>query len=621
MKKFIKLFVIIIIAGLPLISCNYLDDYLDVDLQGQMTLEEVFDKRQTTEAFLAQVYGYLPREYYPGGLTNYEWMDVPISDEALFSWLTGVGWLPWMMGTWNPSTTTNYGYTWKKDYTGINQATIFIENVDRNKEMEKRDIEVMKAEARFLRAYFYFTLLRKYGPVYVWGDRTADFTIRPENIDRHTLQQNLDFIISEYDKAIKVLPLTYEDSWAGRVTKGAAMAAKSRLLLYAARPLFNGTGLYKGMKNQYGDYIFPQSPDPNKWEDAARAAKDVIDLNLYSLYSVEMAEPLQKGIKSYMGVFFDKWNNEIIWGKWIANASDYLVRCAPPRVVKQGFGGFCPSLKLVDTYPMSSSGRYPVTGYMVDGRPIIDPLSGYSDDGFTNNWFHPIENHTSIKAHNSCVGRDARFYASVFANGFYWINTYKGKKLVTFYQGGTSSYQGSGDCVKSGYLWRRFFDPTLNHEDGNWGTMVWPYYRLSEIYLNYAEACNEKPNRDVNEALKYINLVRVRSGLNTLQQAYPEINFQQNKEALRELIRKERMVELAFENHRFNDIRTWMIAEQEVPGPNYTRDLLATNYEDSWKRTDRVFPSIRVFEPKMYFFPIHQTQLDEMKNFTQNYGW
>jgi len=597
-----------------LTSC---EKYLEVDLQqNQMTLEEVFDKRSTTEAYLAQVYGFLPNEHdFIGGDGGV----VPRSDEALFSWLSGVPWLNMNNGSWGP-TTTSYD-TWSHDYQGINQATVFINNVDRNTELSQANKDVMKAEARFLRAYYYFTLLRKYGPVYIWGDQESDMLSKADEIDRHSLDQNIEFIISEYDKCIGVLPQTITDAaWMGRVTKGIVMAAKSRLLLYAARPLFNGTDLYKGMKNLYGDFMFPQTPDANKWETAAIAAKAVIDLNLYSLYEdTKETDPFRKAIKSYMGIYFEKWNNEIIWGRWIDNANAINVRTAPPRVVKQGYGGIAPSLKLVDTYAMAQSGRYPVTGYEEDGNPIIDPRSGYSDEGFTNPYIHPLDNFAPINAHNSVVGREARFYASVMANGMYWMNTYHGQKLVTFFTGGTSTYLTSGDCVKVGYLWRRFSDPTNDIESGKWGQLTWPYYRLAEVYLNYAEACNEKPSRDESQALLYLNKVRNRSGLNNLEVAYPEVLG--NKILLRELIQKERMLELAFEGHRYFDIRTWMIAEEEFNGPNYTLNLLAKNYQDSWQRTDKVFPGKMVFQPKHYFFPINQKQLSEMKNITQNLGW
>ncbi|MEA4903397.1 MAG: RagB/SusD family nutrient uptake outer membrane protein [Petrimonas sp.] len=597
------------------ISCS---DYLDVELQNQMTLQEVFDKRSTTEAYLAQVYGYLPVEEDPIYAGGGDGTVVSRSDEALFSWLYGE-WESNRQGAWG--VTTEYTHNWERNYNGINQATIFMNNVDRNTEINESTKEVMKAEARFIRAYLYFSLFRKYGPVYIWGDQESTSLIRPDSVDRHSVDRNVQFIISEYDKAIEVLPLKITDeAWFGRITKGAVMAAKSRLTLYAARPQFNGAALYKGMKNIYGEYLFPQAEDPDKWEIAAQAAKDVIDLGIYSLYKdTKESDPFKRAIKSYQGVWFDKWNEETIWGKWVNDAFSYNVRCAPPRVVKEGYGGYAPSLKLVDSYPMAKSGRYPITGYRNNGEPIVDPQSGYRATGFTEGYIHPLDNFAPIKAHNSCIGRDARYYASILANGMNWINTYKGVKLVTFYTGGTSSYSASGDCVKSGFLWRRFSDPTNNIEEGQWGQYVWPYYRLAEIYLNYAEACNEKPNRNESEALKYINLVRERSGLNKIEEAYPEVIG--NKTLLRNLIRKERMVELAFEGHRFYDVRTWMVAEEESNKPNYTLNLLATNYEDSWERTDRVFPGKLVCEPKHLLFPLHQSQLSEMRNITQNYGW
>ena len=604
--------IVITLLGFLTTSC---DDYLNVELQNQMTFDEVFNKRQTTEAYLAQVYGYLPNEY---DILEGEGSSVSRSDEALFSWFYG-NWESNRSGSWG--VTTDAYHNWTNNYKGISQATIFINNVDQCVEIDQNTKDVMKAEARFVRAYLYFVMFRKYGPVYIWGDNASDPLIKPEDIDRHSVDENINFILSEYDKSIAVLPEKITDeAWWGRLTKGAVMAAKSRLTLYAARPLFNGCDLYKGIKNKYGEFLFPQTPDPNKWEEAAKAAKAVIDLNIYSLHQdTQESDPFRKAIKSYMGIYFDKWNDELIWASWQSDGFTYNVRCAPPRVVKTGYGGYCPSLKLVDTYPMGVSGRYPVTGYKSDGSPIIDPKSGYSDEGFTNPYTHPLDNFATINAHNSCVGRDARFYASILANGMNWINTYKGIKLVTFFDGGTSSFSASGDCVKSGYLWRRFSDPANNIEDDKWGQYSWPYYRLGEIYLNYAEACNEKPNRNEEEALIYINKIRNRSGLNNLEVAYPEVKG--NQALLRELLRKERMVELAFEGHRFYDVRTWMIGESESNQPNYTRNVAATNYEDSWDRTDKVFPGRLVFEPKHYLFPLHQSQLNEMKNITQNYGW
>jgi len=643
MNKIKLLGISLLSSAMFLASCS---DYLDVKLEDQLTLEKVFSKRATTLNYLAHVYSYIPyeaeyqgtnstAEVFPGG----DGAVVPMSDEAMFSTYQWSTYLNFRTGDWGP--TTPYFNIWKYQYTGIEQASIFLENVDKCPDLTAEEKRQMKAEARFLRANSYFQLFRRYGPVLVWGDRRSDPTINPAEVDRNTVDENVDFMISEIDKAIEDLPLTITDqkTFAGRLTKGAAMAAKARILLYAASPLFNGCDLYKGkMMNRDGKYLFPQEPDPQKWEKAAKAAKDVIDLGLYKLYTDDTEEdPMLRHIRSYQGVQFKEWNCEIIWGYWPRYQERYyniacFNRCfsLPPMVCKHGYGQYCPSLKLVDAYPMAESGRYPSDpvkdlGYDSNGYPIVDPASGYEATGFETGWEHPIEGPRfgAIKAHKSCVGRDPRYYASVFANGFKFINDFiaGGNTEVTFYTGGNSPLR-AGDCVKVGYLWRRFNPEDIDYENDNWGTYFWFYYRLAEVYLNYAEACNEKPNRQAQEALDYVNKVRERVGLNTLQEAYPEYNFLTDKHALRMMIRRERMVELAFEGHRYYDARRWMIAEKEFTGPNWTLNLLATNYEDSYNRTTKVWAgSDNLFQAKHYFFPINQIQLSEMKNITQNYGW
>ncbi len=617
MYKYINLS-IAVVSLLFLNACNYLDVNLD---NNQLTLEKVFSKRATTERYLAQVYSYLPNEI---DILNSEGSVVSRSDEALLSYTYG-NWNKNRQGAWGVSDTVYH--VWARRYQGIHQATIFMENVHRCEELSQDKRIELKAEARFLRAYFYFTLFRQYGPVFIWGDKTPDTFIKPEDIDRHTVKENLDFIFSEYAKAAQDLPLKVTaDAEYGHVTKASVLAAKSELALYAARPLFNGCDLYKGqMKNRYGNYLFPQESDPNKWEEAAQAAKDVIDLGLFSLYEYkgDAANTFVRNIKSYMNIYFEKWNDEIIWAKWENSGAygGYYQRTLPKGAIKGGGNsGTGVSLKLVDSYPMAESGRFPIIGYN-NAIPIIDPKSGYQADGFTSNWMHPLDNFGPIKAHNSVIGRDARFYASILANGMYWIEkNFQPATKITFFQGGTSSYSTVNECLKSGFLWRRFTDPTVNGAEYKYVGIAWPYYRLAEIYLNYAEACNEKPSRDESEALKYLNKIRTRVGLNKIEEAYPEALG--NKELLRDLIRKERMVELAFEGHRFYDVRTWMIAEKEFNQPAHTLNLRANNYEDSWKRVDNIFDAGKlVFEKKHYFFPINHKQLGEMKNITQNYGW
>ena len=191
------------------------DGFLDVELDNQIKLEEVFNKRSTTEQYLAQVYGFVPQTY--NWHENAVGANIPMSDEALFSWMSGLGYHSFLNGTWSV-TTTSYAI-WKNMYQAINQATVFMNHVDECVELTQKEKDIMKAEARFLRAYFYTLLIDRYGPVYVWGDQDSDSSIHAEDVDRHPLEANVQFVLEEYDKAAEILPLQITDlSWYGRVT-------------------------------------------------------------------------------------------------------------------------------------------------------------------------------------------------------------------------------------------------------------------------------------------------------------------------------------------------------------------------------------------------------------------
>ena len=254
MNKIKLLGLALITATSSLVSCS---DYLEVKLDDQLSLEEVFSKRTTTLQYLKHIYSFMPYEAqfqmenfndsqkHP---KNYGYRDadgaaVAMSDEAHFSWTMWVPHLDFVTGDYGP-TSLNWN-NWPLMYTGIEQCGIFMENVNRCPEFTDKEKKVAIAEARFIRAYCYFQLVRRYGTCFLWGDQRSEQTIRPEDIDRDPLDDVLDFMISEIDKSIEDLPATIDNGvqMDGRMTRGAAMAAKSRILLYAASPLFNGCDL------------------------------------------------------------------------------------------------------------------------------------------------------------------------------------------------------------------------------------------------------------------------------------------------------------------------------------------------------------------------------------------
>lgn len=665
MKKTLYIITIAILALVGLSSC---DKYFDVDLKDQPTLEEQFSKYLTAKQFSANCYAYLPYEEKQdareGGV-------IRRSDESLFGFTSSasnsVFWQA-RIGDASPATYTPYGDMtnpergnfWDRYYQGIRQCTLVMQYAHLVADVDQKVRDYMVAEARFLRAYYYFLLFRYYGPVIIWGDEIAPENVLGSDLDRNTVERNIEFIVDQLDLAAEVLPLNVGDiggvistnTDTGRPTKGAALALKARVLLYAASPLYNGNSLYAGMTNYYGENIFPQEYDGSKWEKAAQAALDVINMRKYSLLQAS-SKDFKGYAEAYRGVYSKNWqgNTEVIWGwwhkswepgnTWLGTVGGQFPYLLPGKFagIMYSYGGWMqPSLKLVDAYPMYESGRYPVTGYEHDGnglnlsRPYVDPDSGYETEGFVENWDAPhldwdmADGKKGVKAHKSTIGRDPRYYVSLIPNGHYWPNKNM-NTVLTMYQNKSCAapWTAGTSCNYVGYVFARLLPTDNNFADQAAYTSakaIFPTFRMAEIYLNYAEALNEQPNRDGAGACAALNQVRNRVGLKNIEEAYPGIAG--NKTLLRWCIQQERMVEFAWEAHRHYDACRWMIAKEEYPSANWTLHLSADNYEDSYERVDTDHPYANrpaVFSDKDYLFPMSSDELKEMVNYTQNYGY
>ncbi|MBI9061485.1 MAG: RagB/SusD family nutrient uptake outer membrane protein [Marinilabiliaceae bacterium] len=599
---------LIVAAVFLFASC---EDYLARQEDEALTFEKIWLKRETTEQYLYNVYGFMPNEAKVGD--DNIW--IPASDEASFTYQRS--YRKMNDGTWNPASVP--GDKWNSCYQGIREANTFMLRVHSCPELSGEEKEQYFAEARFLRAYYYFMLVRMYGPVILIGDEPVDFSAVNLNMSRNTLTECVDYIVTEMDACAQVLPKSYSDNWLGKPTRGTALAVKARLSLYAARPLFNGNEIYSDVSNQDGTRLFPGTYDKEKWKVAAEANKAVIDMGVYNLHKSDDNDPY----KNYMETFHENWNKEIIWGT-STPASRWTVATIPRVVGGVAYGGVSPTQKLVDAYAMKN-GKYPITGYNTDGSPVIDNTSGYSEEGFVT-FEHPIDQPKGSVRRKSTykmyVNREPRFYASVFWSGADWI--YMGRpndiKVPDFSTNGNSGPGQSHDYPKPGYMWRKMTDPSLDTKNNQWGTLSWPLIRLAEIYLNYAEALNEYDPTHA-DVVTYLNLVRERAGVPNIEEVYPGAVGDQAK--MRELIRKERQIELAFEAHRYFDTRTWMIAEETDNGPMYGMNIKAHSSNgstpvDFWQRA--VFET-RVFKPKHYLYPINQGEMDRNSKLVQNYGW
>lgn len=611
----------LLVCSFIFISTSCQKDFLNQVPDDRLTLEEVFNRRKLSEEWLAGTYNYIRDEAHR---TNNTPWDVLSDDNDVSQRNT-----PYRvnLGNWNAS--SNYWDFWDHYYKGIRTATTFINNIDGNEEiLQEREgptlIKKRKAEARFLRAFFYAEILKQYGPFTIIGDVEINpdlpLTDPQMQLPRSSYDDCVNYIISELDLAEADLDIEHYydgddvlENDMGRASKVLCRAIKSKVLLYAASPLVNGNNDYNGFTNIDGTPLFNSTYDAGKWEKAANAAKSIIDyaessgrLGLYKKYASDGSiDPYL----SYRDVFLDSWNIEWIMARNNNSIGNYQRSCTPR--LANGYASMGPTQQLVDVYRMSD-GSTPITGYNSDGSPIINPSSGYTEDGFSN--FTAPGATRSKNTFNMYVNREPRFYATITYSGSDWINTTSslGVREIQLYYTGESGKGGSHDYSETGYLFRKNVSPTYHPTQNNVARPL-VMMRYAEILLNYVEALNEF-SPDHPDILKYLNQIRERGGLPPLSSGF-------SQSEMRQQIRTERRIELTMEHLRYFDTRRWKIAEQTDAGPFYGMNVEAGTSNTDVTFFQRTRFENRVFRKSFYFFPIPQTEIQRNPNLVQNQGW
>jgi hypothetical protein len=590
------------------LSCT---DFFDQVPNDRMTIDEVFQRRLESEQYLANVYNYIRNESDQTLDTGTPFMG--LSDEADVTY-TNHPTYAMNLGNWNAN--SNFFNFWTHYYRGIRSATYFMQNLPNNKELQTIDggpalIKRYIAEARALRAEFYAALLKQYGPVVIIpGDKVLapDATLEELALPRNSYDECIEFIVSEFDAAAAELPDWYDDALDyGRMNKTVCMALKARALLYAASPLWNGNQSYSNFKNQDGKQLVNQTYDPAKWKSAAEAAKAVIDLERFSLhkqYSNGKYDPLS----SLEGIFLEAYNKEIIFcRKANTIGPNWEWRCNPRHA--GGTSGNGVTQSQVDAYQMAN-GEIPILGYEANGQPIVNPASGYVERGFST----ASDSYTESGTWNMYTNREPRFYASVTYNGAYAPNrvSYPAKTGL-FYSGNSGRQNGANNFSRTGYLVRKNLHPNSRPNTSTYVGRPLVLLRLAELYLNYAESLNEyEPGHP--DILTYVNLIRERADI-------PALPPNLSQDELRDRIRLERRIELAFERHRWFDTRRWKIASQTDGGDFYGMNIDAgMNFTDTTFYKRVVFEE-RVFTDKNLLFPIPQSEIERGFLLVQNPGW
>ena len=587
MKSYKISFLTLALTGL-LLSCN---EKLDLPSDGRITMDQVFSDYNRTRGYLNSCYGFVPKPYMDRASFTDEAQD---ADDIT----PGSRYIVWYGGNVTSLTYPTYssdGSPWGKLYEGIRKCNNFIENIKTAtvyaSEGEKNS---WTAQAHTLRALYYLQLIKRYGGVPIF-DKVLEIDHDFSQDKKATFAEVVTFILADCDKALSY-PATRDglswdvfDNQYGIMTRAVAYAVKSQAVTYAASPLWSD-----------GTYTWQKATEIN-----AEALGECL-ANGYQLFNQKPGADIAQN--AYALYFFTTSNDQRATDKeTIYHAGDkmqvwrYAGMPSNPGMERTGP---CPTQDLVDAYEMAN-GEAPITGYSDANRttPVINAASGYKEtDPYT--------------------GRDPRFYASVYYNGAVRnLDQPNGKKVETFVGGEEEISDINRKHTRTGYYMRKFNNFRSGQNNDADGAIR--LFRLGELYLNFAESAYQSGGPDAPvkvgaltmSAREAVNAVRARAGM-------PGFPLGMAKEAFEKKYRNERRVELAFEEHRFFDVRRWKLLDQTdrfVTGMRITKSGSNLVYR-RFKFNNR-----NAFSDKYLMYPIDQAEVDKIIGLSgqdwQNPGW
>jgi hypothetical protein len=570
-----------LILLLMLIQFTSCEDYLDKQPMDQYGEEAVWSDLAMMEHFVNNIYWYIGHSFdrpMVGVFTDESMFD-PGSDQGhgnvVRSLITPSDY--GVFDSWNRTQKMR----WEHHYKYIRACNLFLEQVEQRTYSDEEFKNRLTGEVYFLRAYHYHNLVFLYGGAPIIKNA---YGLKDEFLAaRNSFEECIDFIIEDCDKAAELLPLNQSGSKYGRATKGAAMALKSRVLLYAASDLYNSNASWAGSYSNPELVGYVGGDRTARWQAAKSAAKSVIDLGVYNLYKADPA-PGDSVAMNYDEVFTLKQTSEDVFVRTFTQSNQHWTMNIAQQNLPAGYKGWAnvsPINSLVDDFEMANGEKF--------------------------DWNNPEHKANPYK------DREPRFYVDIFYDGAKWrqrpadviasdpvgiIQTGKYEQADGTWLGGLDALDNpvtTWNGTYTSYYLRKFQDISV---DGPkvLTTTPWRFIRYAEVLLSYAEACVELSEFD--EARKYINIIRKRAGL-------PEV-VASNSE-LREKLRHERKIELMFEDQRFFDIRRWMIAP-EVIVDAYGLDI-KYKYGEEKPTYDIIWVQDRDWKDRFYFFPI---KLDEM---------
>lgn len=598
----------LVATGFAMLSCT--DNYESLPVN-QFTEEYVFSTTDSAGAmateYLNSIYVSLPNGHNRVGN---DYLDAASDDAMSLYFDSDPDVRRLQTGSYTASNMVSSDMMWNNCYAAIRKCNTFINGIGRvpynttytNALGQVRPMGVSyKAEARFLRAFFYFMLLERYGGVPVIGDKV--FNINDDlQIPRNTFAQTVDYISGELDNiqdSLRSYPMADATNYGHVPTKQACIALKSRLYLYAASPLFNSNTLEAG--NELVGY---SSYDATRWQKAAETAKEFIDnyglIDTKKSMNATKFHLTDKG--SYVNTFINYFggsNHELIFFR--NNGSDYNqeknngpLGFSGPRL---GNGRTNPTQNFVDAFPM------------LDGKPRGESKK------------YPYD------PQNPYANRDPRLNNIVLHQGSPWLNT-----TLQTYQGGANNPSSAGRFSQTSYYIRKFMGDFSKSTEYSSHYNLWIFLRYGEVLLNFAEAANEADDAyrtaHMTDILNVLKALRWRAGIEAgtatdatqygNEQSLYGLRSDMTRDELRKVIHAERRVELSFEEHRFFDIRRWREAETIFQSPLQGMHIVAGSGAMNYAPIDLVKVN---WTNKMYLYPIPYTEVNKNKNMVQNPNW
>ncbi len=650
----------ILVSGLILISSSSCSDFLDVVPDDVPRIDNAFTLRSEAEKYLFTCYSYMPRHASPTGnpafLAGDEiWVTTSYRDR--------VGAASWRIANGEQNAGNPYSDYWRGNnvpdmYQAISDCNIFLENIDKVPDMTYEEKNRWIAEVQFLKAYYHFTLIRSYGPIVI-KDINVPINAPTEDIHPHrqTLDSCFNYVTELLDKVIASTDLpdrvSNEAEELGRITKAIAYAIKAEVLVFAASDLYNGNRDYKDIKDNRGIAIFsPDKSDTEKkarWADARNACRQAIDFahgldyKLYYYTDPEFATA-SDSIKTKLNIrnaVTLKWNTEVIWGnsnQWGSSNS------VGTTLDLQGWPrGLDPTKGGNTTY----AGNHGVTMkvaeqfYTRNGLPIDKDNTWDFANRFnirTSTVRDGLYIYNGYKTAEFNFDREPRYYADLGFDGciyfgfgnYYGAPTYPTHTTPLYVQ--AKSGQPASSIINTSFnvtgIWPKKlvnFKSSIGANSG-WTCEIypWPVVRLSNLYLYFAEALNEAEDSEAArlEAIEYLNRIRERAGIPDVATSWETYSTEPTKHksqvGLREIIRRERLIEMAFEGCRFWDLRRWKQCVNLMNAPITGWTLEGDTPETYYIERQIAY---QVFQLKDYFWPIYKDELYSNPNLVQNYGW